>query len=298
MNTQNRTSLGGLARFLGYVSFAAAASCGNDDGSGQEPAPDMGMATPIEAPDPRPGEDKVTSPPRDLDPASLGDFYLETNAVDNREGNAYGLAILLQTSASEPDQILSLNDMPGYTSLADYAAGQPGIVLMGYQAFADFLFGAAGQSPQVLADPDYSPGASGPNNGKTFLGVVQEAYRQTGIEALNQLNTDQGAIGAAVQLEAILQGLIQNDTGRGITLDRSNPVIAGRTANGTPFIAYPILSDGSNPMLMLACGDCRPLSTPQPGARYGNSYSPLTPERMDNVVRAAVELTAQGFDGF
>lgn len=294
MNTQNRTGLGGLARVIVYAG-AAVAACGDDGG---ELAPDMGTVMPIEAPDPRPNEDKATTPPRDLDPASLGGFYLETNAVDNQNGNAYGLAVLLETSALEPDQILSLNDTPGYTSLSEYNAGQPGIVLMGYQAFADFLFGTAGNAPQVLADPDYRLGASGPNSGKTLLAVLQEAYRQTGIEALNQTNNDQGAIEAAIQLEAILQGLIQNDTGRGITLDRSNPIVAGRTANGTPFIAYPIRNDGSNPMLMLACGDCQPLPTPRPGARYGDSYSPLSTERMGNVVRAAVELTAQGFDGF
>jgi len=228
--------------------------------------------TPIVAPDPRPGEDPTNGEPRQLDPELLENFYLETNQVRNEDSNAYRQVILLQTSGG-PDQIVSLNDLPD-------------IALLDYQVFADYLFGAAG--PSSLSNPEKCP-----DSDKSLLTALQELYRKTGIEALNQPDNDVGAIEAGLQLEATLQALYTG-TSKGIQFDAANPVVGGYSVNGTPFIAIPILYDSANPTLMVACGDCLPQSTPAPGSTY-QAYSRLPTDKMADAVECMKGLANKGF---
>jgi len=275
-----RSDLSHLVRALAAAA-AFSAGCGGEPANHVTPIDDAGAV--------RDGEDPTTREPRTLNPESLEDLYLETGVVRNDDGHGYGEVILFQTPLG-PDQIPALNAMPGYGSLADYRAGMEGVVLVTPQAFASYLFGPAGAaSPgdeQTLGD--------GPNRGKSLLGVLQEAYRRTGIEAMNLSNDDAGAIRAADQLTAIYQALFVNDTGRGVQFDPANPIVGGRTAAGTPFLAYPILVDGGNPALFVACGGCMPLPTPEAGLRY-DRYSPMPVPEIANVVDAMVELGTTGF---
>ncbi|GEM_PF-4281447 len=277
----NSTNIGHLVRALAAAAAFSATGCGGEPANHVTPIDDAGAV--------RDGEDPTTREPRTLNPENLDDLYLETGVVRDDDGHAYGELILLQTPLG-PDQIPALSAMPGYGSLADYRAGMEGVVLFTPQAFATYLFGPGGAaSPgdeQTLGD--------GPNRGETLLGVLQQAYRRTGIEAMNLSNDDAGAIRAAGQLTAIYESLFVNDTGRGVQFDYANPIVGGRTAAGTSFLAYPILTDGGNPALFVACGGCMPLPTPEAGPRYG-SYSPMPVPEIVNVVDAMVELVTTGF---